>query len=83
MWINKQLENVINPVAKEDVRKLRVFYWRPPLPVTLRSLAVDNFIECGPKHDRFHSRFWTISHKNGKIGKQLFFMGTDIGPKHH
>ena len=40
--------NVINPVANEDVRKLRAFslnqaqfpYWRPPLPVTFRPLPV-------------------------------------------
>ena len=37
--------NVINPVANEDVRKMRAFsqnqpqfpYWRPHLPVTFRS----------------------------------------------
>ena len=40
--------DVINPVANEDVRKLRAFlvnqqqfpHWRPHLPVTLRSLPV-------------------------------------------
>ena len=39
---NINTRNVINPVANEDVRKLRAFslnqpqfsYWRPPLPVT-------------------------------------------------
>ena len=44
-WQEDSTTNVINPVANEDVRKLRAFslnqpqfpYWGPPLPVTFRS----------------------------------------------